>query len=73
MSDVTIQICDFKTRSKSANKLIDKDSMRKVVSSEAFKKSLELGRILGLATHKSRYELDNPQFLWKTRFSRLHI
>jgi len=61
MSDVTIQICDFKTRSKSANKLIDKDSMRKVVSSEAFKKSLELGRILGLATHKSRYELDNPQ------------
>ena len=60
MSDVTIQICDFKTKSKSAGKLIDKPSMEKVINSEKFKTSLKMGRILGLATHKSRYEVADP-------------
>ena len=60
MSDVTIQICDFKTRSKSANKLIDKSSVEKVLASDKFKTSLKMGRILGLATHKSRYEIADP-------------
>lgn len=59
MSDLTIQICDFHTPSKSVHKVINKESMRKVLASEHFKKNLDSGRLLGLYTHKSRYTQDD--------------
>lgn len=59
MSDVIIRITDFFTKSRSASKLIDKNSVKKVINSERFKVNLSMGRILGLATHKSRYEVDD--------------
>lgn len=60
MSDVTIQITDFFTPSRSANKMINKESVKKVINSDRFKTNLEMGRVLGLATHKSRYEDADP-------------
>lgn len=59
MSDLTIQVCDFHTPSKSCGKIIDKESVKKVLNSEKFKTNLKMGRCLGLFTHTSRYEPQN--------------
>lgn len=59
MADLTIRVCDFHTPSKSSNKKISKESVKKALDSQAFKRRLESGGCLGLFTHTSRYELDN--------------
>lgn len=59
MADVVLQICDFHTKSKSAGKLIDKQSMQNVINSQKFKEDLQKGNILSLFTHKDRYNLND--------------
>lgn len=59
MADLTIKVCDFIHPSKSAHKYIDKESVRKAIDNETFRKDLARGKILGLATHKDRYHLDD--------------
>lgn len=60
MSDkITIQICSFKIPSKSANKLINKESVKKVLDSDKFRANLEKGRVLSLLSHADRYSVQN--------------
>lgn len=60
MSDkITIQICSFGVPSKSAGKLIQKESVKRVINSEKFKTNLEKGRVLSLISHSDRYVTQN--------------
>lgn len=59
MASITIQVCDFHTKSKSSGKLIDKQSVINVINSAKFKENLKSGRVLSLFTHKDRYNLDD--------------
>lgn len=53
--DVTVKVCDFKTPSKSAGKIIDGSYMiAHVISDDRWQKKLRDGHVLGLFTHKGR-------------------
>lgn len=53
--DVTVKVCDFKTPSKSAGKIIDGSYMiTHVISDDRWQKKLRDGHVLGLFTHKGR-------------------
>lgn len=60
MSDkITIRICSFDKKSKSAGKLIHKPSIKKVIESDKFKANLSKGRVLSLLSHADRYAIEN--------------
>lgn len=60
--DVVVKVCDFTTKSKTAGKVIDKESfVKNVLEDSKFKLDLAAGKILGLFTHKGRYDPQSPK------------
>ena len=53
--DITVKVCDFKTPSKSAHKVIDGNFFRSnVLRNPKWQQKLKDGLVLGLFTHKGR-------------------
>ena len=53
--DITVKVCDFKTPSKSAHKIIDGQFFKtNVLSNAKWQEKLKRGQVLGLFTHKGR-------------------